>query len=462
MTRPVVLIYPRTEPNINPPLGLLYLATHLEQHNITVKVIDFTFHGFKDGLRRLDPYLYDSLLFGISSETLLIPKALRIAKYIKQQNKDAKILLGGCHVTAVPNTLEDPNLDYIINGEGEFTLLELVNSLINGKDYSNIEGIGYKRNGKVQINPKRELIQDLDSIPFPNRDLVDIRRYMRNAPGRASWSLPEPVATMVTSRGCPFQCTFCSSHLTFGRKVRRRSVDNVTDEIKFLQSKYGIKGILFHDDTFTVLKDWVIRFCDNILAEKIKFNWFCNGRINVIDEDMLIKMKKAGCVGLSYGVESGNQYVLNNIIKKGITLKQIEKVFRMTKKHGLISHGTFMFGNPGETLAQMKDTIKFAKRINPDVVHFSIAIPFPNTEMERMAKEYGKIIKANWETFDFSNNGVIFTKDFSPKDVIRIKKKAHRQFYFRPQFILNKLSRIRTFSDFKKLMNGFKMLINRV
>jgi radical SAM superfamily enzyme YgiQ (UPF0313 family) len=236
------------------------------------------------------------------------------------------------------------------------------------------------------MNGPRPLIQNLDALPFPARDLLPMDKYI---------PLPnqykrKPVANLMALRGCPYQCTFCSANAVFGCSLRMRSAQRVYDEIKQLVDTYGIREISFWDDTLTVNKKWLHELCDLIISNHLDITWSCYARVNTVDLDLLKKMKKAGCWNIFYGIESGNQELLDRI-KKGITLDQIRNAVKLTKKAGIEVRGSFMIALPGETPEMAHKTIDFAIELDPDYAQFSITTPYPGTELFEQAKQYGEL-----------------------------------------------------------------------
>ena len=333
----------------------------------------------------------------------------------------------------------------MVTGEGEHSFLEL----LFGKNPETIQGLGFKKNGKIIVNPTRETISDIDVFPFLPYDLLLMDKYY---PALGSYQRT-PSFGMITSRGCPGRCTYCKGSL-LGERIRFKSAEKIFKEIVFLQDNYGIRDITFYDDTFTSNKQRVRDFCNLILKNKLDLTWCCFSRVDTVDFDLLKEMKKAGCYQVLYGVESADPQILANI-KKRITLEKVEETVANTKKAGIEVRLSFMFGNPGETEETIKKTIQYAISLDPDLVSFNITTPYPGTEMFKWAKENNYLIHEDWSKYNFAKP-VMNLPTITSEKVLEYYKKAHRQFYFRPTYILKRLMKIRSVEDFKR---NFKPLL---
>ena len=261
---------------------------------------------------------------------------------------------------------------------------------------------------------------------------------------------------LFATRGCPGRCTYC--YRTFRGIVRKRSARSIINEIKILQRDYGIREVAFYDDTFTLFRDVVKEFCDIINREKIDITWSCFTRVDRVDEELLETMKKAGCHLILFGVESADEQILKNI-KKMISLGQVQEVVRLARKIGIETRASFMFGNQGETENTIKKTIDFAIKLDPDEVQFNIATPYPGTELFSWAKERGYIKSFNWDDYSMSNV-VLELPGLDRQKLQYYYNLAHRKFYFRPKIILRRLSKIRSWEQFKQELKGALALIN--
>lgn len=415
-----------------PPLGLLYIASYLLLNTRNeVEIIDaqnskFTINSLKEKIIKYRPHI-----IGIYVSTFNILDSIFVAKTIKQINSNIYISLGGPYLTVFPEeTIIFPEVDFVVVGEGEITFKELVDALENGGELSRIKGLIFKEEGKIIRNDPREFIKDLDKLPFPARHLVKSYNY------KSVFSGDKPITGIITSRGCHYKCIFCSrQHL--GELVRARSPENIIKEVKECLDM-GIEQIIFYDENFNFSKLRTLRICDMIMNENLNFKWQIKTRVDLIDENLLIKLKQAGCERIHYGAESANESVLK-ILKKGINTAQIKEALYLTKKIGIKTLFYFLIGSPTETKREIIETIKFAISLNPDYVHFSIATPFPGTELYAMGLEKA-IFNDYWREFaikphpDFRPR--FFVEKNTEKELAYLLKYAYRRFYFRPSYLL--------------------------
>jgi radical SAM superfamily enzyme YgiQ (UPF0313 family) len=297
-------------------------------------------------------------------------------------------------------------------GEYEMSLLDLVKALDKNTPLGKIKGIAYKEKGKVIINPRRENIEDLDKLPFPAWHLMPMDMYF------TPYSRTKTSIEVLTSRGCPFKCTYCvfPQLIYNSRKVRYRSAKSVVDEVEILLKKYKKEGIYFNDDTFTVNRNHVMGICGEIMKRKLKFRWGCFGRVDTVDREMLENMKRAGCVLIKYGVESGSQKILDRV-EKGYKISDIKKAFKLTKEIGIGTHGTFMIGLPGEDSSTIEETMELAKEIDADTILWALLTPFPGTALFDEAEKKGHIEEKNWEKYDGDNYVIMRTDSMSREEI---------------------------------------------
>lgn len=342
---------------------------------------------------------------------------------IKKNLPDTIIIIGGVLPTLVLDiAMKDKNVDYWIIGEGEFRLLNLLNELNKPTpDLSSIDGLAYYKDGVPKINPPKGYIEDLDSIPFADYGNIDFMDYSNRLIKYSLQLVPRkfPYAVTMTSRGCPYRCVFCSGPKYSGRKVRMRSAKNVLKEIDELYKK-GIREIVFLDDHFLFDRKRAIAIMEGLIKRNYDLFWkCCNLTIFRLDEELLDMMKKSGCYQITVSIESGNQYVVNNIIKKPIDLKKVPGILDMTKKKGFEVIANFVIGFPHETWEQIRDSISFAEKLNVDLVNFHIATPLPKTELMDICINEGYLPKdfiANLDKLGYSQ-GVISTKEFTPQEL---------------------------------------------
>jgi radical SAM superfamily enzyme YgiQ (UPF0313 family) len=435
-------VYGKMNPPDYPPMGLGYIGAVLEKQGHFVRIIDIEADKIK--ISSFVNHLYNYDIIGLTATTPTFKSAEFICKLAKENSK-AVTVLGGIHATIVPEECAKSKfIDYVVRGEGEETIVELVNGLDKNKDIKKINGISFKINGRIISTPHRDLIKDLDSIPFPARHLFNHQKY--NYPD----SLLNPAMPIITSRGCPHGCTYCCTKLIFSRRVRFRSAKNVVDEIEFLIKNYNVKEIHFWDDNFTLNKQRVFEIRDELKRRNIKLAFaFPNGlRVDQVDEEILKCLKEMGVYSMAFGVESGNQLILNNV-KKGTTISQIELAYALAKKIGFETWGFFMLGLPGETEETINETIKFAKKINPDIAKFHILKPFPGTEVFEQLKEKGLITNFNYSDYGIHTMPVHKLPCLSEDDLLKWSKIAYKKFYLRPSKIIQQILRIKSIERLK-------------
>lgn len=445
LIKPPVSLYPSKKglnlELITQSLGLAYIAAVLEQNKYPVAIIDAPAQGFyqKEIFKFIKNYQPD--VIGFTSITQEFPTAVRLAKKIRKIFPRLKIFIGGPHASAVPREVLKTNVfDFVIIGEGEITILKLIKELKKpSPNFTKIKGIGFKKGKKISLAPSRARIKNIDKIPFPARHLMPPLKAYKPTSG-AYKNLP--IGTIITSRGCPFKCTFCDRNI-FGNITRLRSPKNTVDEMEILVKKYKAKEIRVWDDTFNIKPERVIQICKLILKRKLSFTWTCLCRVNFINKKMLSFMKKAGCWQISYGIESGNQEILNRI-QKAATLSMTRKAVSQTKKAGIEVKGFFIIGLPDDTPKTIQQTINFAKSLPLDIAAFSILIPFPGTKIYKDALKTGELKKISYKNYIpcEARKLAFIPKGLSERQIIDFQKKAYKQFYFRPKIILKEIFKI--------------------
>ena len=442
-----------------PPLGLASIGAYARHNGYSVKIIDCNIvsssvESFQDFFEKNYAEKYSDIrVIGITSVTCTIKKAYKIAKICKEIYPDAIIVFGGVHATFVTDEVINNNfIDIISLGESEHTFKEI----LDAKNPLKIDGIVFKKKTKrgynIIRNKNRDRIVDLDSLPMPAYDLLPIEKYR---PAKGTYKRL-PAMSMMTSRGCPGRCTFCSK--TMGNRLVFKSAEKIFDEIMYLIENYGIRQILFYDDTFTVYKKNVEKLCDMILENNVDISWTCFARVDFIDPDMLSKMKTAGCHQIMYGVENVDETVLKNINKK-INIPQVVNVVRWTKKAGIECRLSFMVGNPGDNEQIIRKNIKFVNKINPDLLVVNITTPFPGTAMFKWAKERNLILTYDWDDYTLAKP-VMRLENLSAEQIKDLYKLMYRSFYFRPSFIIKRLLSIRSLDDASILLGGSTALLS--
>lgn len=430
-------LYGRYKPAANesvnmPPLGLTYVAAYLKNKGYTdIRILDSEVSGYS--IEKVVEYYPD--VIGITCVSANFEAAGKIALEIKK-NLKIPVILGGAHVSVAPVQAMKAcsSFDYGVIGEGEITTGELLDAIFSGAPLHNIKGIIYRENGEIVTNVPREPIKDIDSLPFPERSLLNNSKYTFSVPGEGII----PLAIASTSRGCPFNCVFCASKTIWGQNVRFRSKENVLAEIEEIVNKFGIKYIVFSDDTFTLNRKRVINICEEITKRKLKFKWQMMTRADAFDRELLLLMKKAGLVRMSIGIESGDPEILKKI-KKKVTLQEIKNAYEITSRAKIETRGSIMLGHPWETKKTAIRTLRFARKLKGcKQMYINIATPYPGTEFYDMAKrgEGGiKLLTEKLSDFRRHGNSVIDVNDLKRKDLIRLQKIGYWMFYMTPSRI---------------------------
>ncbi|MBU2472863.1 MAG: radical SAM protein [Patescibacteria group bacterium] len=446
----------KKERGYDPPLGILYLAGYLEKNsNHQVSVIDAQVEklSYSQLTQRIEESSPD--VVGITAMTFTLIDVIKVIELVKKIDSRIKIILGGPHAHIYPKeTLDIPGVDFVVLGEGEKPLLELLENIENPEELKNMKNIAFKDGDQIIVSECQDYNQNLDELPFPAMHLTPYKKY---------WSIlsgDKVITTMFTSRGCPYRCTFCDRP-NMGKLFRARSSKNVVDEIEE-RLKMGIEEIFIYDDTFTVNKQRVIDICDEIIKRNLKFSWDIRARVDTVNQEILEKLKQAGCARIHYGVESGTEKILK-VLNKGIHLDQVKEVFSLTKKIGISTFAYFIIGCPTETKEDILQTIKFAKKLDTDFVQITLLTPFPATKIYNDALEQGIIKEDYWLEFaknprpDFKTK--YWTEELSNQELFKFINYAYKQFYLRPNFILKTLKEITSFNDFvRKAKAGFKII----
>jgi len=435
------------------PLGTLYVASSLLKAGHDVRFMNGAFMTHSEILSNLSEYKPEFI--GIYSTTFGWKKALQTASDIKKTLGDVFITVGGPYPIAMQERclMDSEFIDAVVTGEGELTVVEMLKRLSHGKGLEGVEGVVFRNGSEIVKNPPRPLISDLDSLPFPARELLgDANKYI---PPPATYRR-KPVAVIITSRGCNRRCLFCFQ-IDKERKIgiRYRSIQNVIEEIE-LCLKQGYREIKFIDDTLAANYDRAMQLTQEIRARRLDFTWFASACVNQVDRPLLKAFKEAGCWAILFGAESGVQKNLN-ALRKGITLKQTREAVKAAKEAGLKVITPFIFGIPGETFEEGLRTIEFACELNPDIANFHALTPFPGTELYDNVERYGNISS---ELTDFTYQGVAFIPHTMRRDEIaRLRQIAFRRFYSRPSFILRRILGLRNIHDVKAALRGLKSLL---
>jgi radical SAM superfamily enzyme YgiQ (UPF0313 family) len=444
----------RGDPELIYPMVPASTITLLKNTGYEVAYIDAILERMcvDDFLLQLGLSKPDLIIF--ETKTPIVKENWRVCKIIKKKFPGTKLAVCGDHVSVLPEeTMQNSPVDYVIRGgDFDFSTLRLVEHITKKSPIP--KGIYYRENGQIKNTSDYELINDLDSLPFIDREIIPWHRY------HEAWRLKNKFFYLMASRGCPYSCTFCSwPQMLYKGKVRYRKVEKVVEELRMLIERHGAEEIFFDDDTFTCNKTWVRKFCETIIENKIKILWSCNGRVDNVDFEMLSLMKAAGCRLIKFGIESASQVTLDKI-KKGYTIEQIKNAFKDSKKVGILTHGTVMLGYPWETRKDIMDTIEFVKTLNVDQAQFSIPITYPGTELFEEAKKNGwlRFPEGEWEKYDMSAP-TLTNKEMSSDELLALCASAWKTVYFSPRFLLNRLSKIRGLNDIKLAFRGLRTVL---
>jgi len=454
------------EDTIYPPVGLLYLAAVLERNGFSARVLDanvlkLSNHEVLKRIKKVKPEIV-----GISANVVLARAAKELAVMVKKKFPEIFIVMGGPIVSALPEDFLAV-CDTVVLHEGEETFLELVERYHCQKKrsifslFGSIPGIAFKSKGKIFFTKPRNFINNLDDIPFPAYHLLEPDLGFYSSKSRAR---KIPVAPILTSRGCPFNCIYCNKSI-FGHIFRARTPESVFGEIEYLVTKYGIRQIDILDDNFTLNQARAEKILDLIIKTKFDLALNCqNGiRADKLTSKLIKKMKQAGIFKVGIGIESGDPRILK-IIKKDLNLKDVRKAIKDFRKIGIIVHGYFMLGLPGDTEHSMQKTIDFAKNVNPQVANFAIAIPFPGAELYSLIEKKGKFLVdiRRGISSGFFGSQVFYEIDEAKKETVCLfYRKAIREFYFRPQKILDIAMSIHSFPEFAwSFRSGLSLILS--
>ncbi len=415
--------------NEYPPIGLLYLASVAREGGYTVDFFDTGVQNNKN--ISLEDYVIksDPNVCALSLYTTNILRAFDIIQWVKAKSPKCKVIIGGHHATALPErTMEEcPGIDYLVYGEGEKTFVELLNAIDKNCSIHEIKGIFYRADNSIRSTEPRKYIEDLDSIPFPAFDLIKDFNYLYD-----TFVQGRRVATMVSSRGCPYKCVFCNRSV-FKSKYRRRSPGNVVAEMKYQIEKFGVDEIYFMDDLFAIQREWLDEFYRELDKNNIRIPWKCLGRVDALSKEDFIKMRTHGCYIIQFGVESGNDEILRDI-KKNITTDQARRAFNEAREAGIYTYGFFIFGHRKDNYSSVKHTLKFAQELNPSFISFFLLVPFPGTEVysDLNSKE-----KYDWERIKYYHFGTlpISICKIAPRDLVLFADQAFSEFYGRTRYL---------------------------
>lgn len=419
-----------------PSLGLAYISAVIEEEGYHVSIIDAEINDYSEDEVMRELLGLRPEVVGFQTFYNTIGSCLRLAEKIKQYDRNISIVFGGIQATLFPEeALRNHNVDYVVIGEGEVVFKNLLNHLSSGEEVARVKGIAFRDDDAIINNPCEANIMNLDSLPLPARHLFPMALYRSSANLRGKRNLH-----LMSSRGCPFSCAFCESHMTFGKTNRFHSAERVIQELTILRDNYGADAIQFYDESFTLNKERIYKLCDEMIRCEINLPWSCFTRVNLIDMDLLRAMKAAGCYQIFFGVESGSPRLLK-LINKLHTREQVRDAFKLVNKAKIQSTASFILALPTETRDDVRETIEFAKEINPTFANFLLFCPFTGTDIYDISMKNGTILEndpSKWSNFN-EKQVVYLPHGRNKEEVLRSVKEAYREFYLRPQYYLNLL-----------------------
>jgi anaerobic magnesium-protoporphyrin IX monomethyl ester cyclase len=439
-----------------PPLGLCYLGAELLEKGHNVKIVDCAAEniGVQEVIAEMEKY--SPAVVGVTSATVSYIAGKSVLEAVKKAHPNIVTILGGAHISAIPlEAMKDCSAaDIGVVGEGEQTLLEIVSRIESHQSLDTVEGTVARVNGDVIQNPARKA-PNLDEMPFPARHLLKDLRMYSHTPFRGA----RFTTTMITSRGCPFNCGYCDQSV-FGRRWRAHSADYVLKELQSLKEEYGVEFISFEDDNFLLSKKRTVEICRKIIDANLNLGWSCLGRANEVDDEVLALMKKAGCRTVYIGVESGSPRILE-LIEKKLSIEDTARGIRLIKKHGMSVTGSFILGLPTESKEEMDMTVKLALSLPLDGVTFFIFTPYPNTPIRELAKSHG-FVSEDWRHYS-GHPGVLpfIPAGMKEKDLLDYQAAAYRKFLMRPRYLSKHLGLFLNRNSFGNAARFVKALIYR-
>ena len=420
----VTLVYPYFRPANDdsifrfPPLGLGYIAAYLKNQGISVQLVDCTFMNRKEALKKIK--CSRPKIIGIQVMFSMKEAALEIAQLVKE---DCEFLVAGGPLPTSNPTDFFPSFDAVVIGEGEQTMLELVHTVQEGTSLMNVRGIAFKEEGRMSVTPPRSFIRDLDSVPFPSRETFDNQAYKDYYSRKFGYT----TTSIITSRGCPFKCDFCSRPV-FGNRFRSRTAGNIAEEVEAIR-RLGYDRVWFADDCFTLDRKRLLSICNELLSRHINIGWECLSRVDTVDSEVAEKMKQAGCIRVFFGIESGNDSVLR-IMKKQANTKQAKDAVHTFKKAGIQVGAFFILGYPGENDKTVLDTVNFASSLPLDYLSFTLPYPIPGTPLFDKVKD--RMTLDDWKEpkkFHLIKHKLLFRSRFSENKLKFAIFKGMTQFY---------------------------------
>ena len=429
-----------------PPLGLSYVAASLEKAGFQVEMLDnYMLNKSIEEVKQLVKGLNPAIV-GITCGSATYRRCLETANAVKETLPSCTVVVGGWHAAYMPDSLlQQPDVDYVVMGEGERTMVELTHHILKAdkwKALAEIAGVGYRQNGSFVKN-KLQFISDMDEIPFPARHLLPMRLYDRTI----EFLKAKPADVMSIARGCPFSCAFCETKKLWGNTCRMFSPARVLNEIRHMVEKFGTRGIYFINDNFTIKKKQTEQLCDLLKNSGLNLEWVCDTRVDLVNRELLERMKNAGCKAIWFGVESGSQRILKRI-NRTITLEQTENAFRLCKQVGIKVACSFMLGFPDETLDDLEATRKFADKLDPDWCQFNVFIAYPDSSLYQELLQTGAynrldefLLTVKTDKFDYSS-------------LMAIQRRFFREHNGAPNRVLRRMRREGVFSFVRRRLSS--------
>jgi anaerobic magnesium-protoporphyrin IX monomethyl ester cyclase len=403
----------------NLPIGLAYLAAVLEKAGYELALIDCPALEINHKILGAKLASFKPDVVGITSVTPIAQSTLLAARVAKETCPNAPVVLGGPHATFMDRQIlsEHPDVDIIVRGEGEHTILDLLQNFFGSGDLQSVSGISFKKNGQIVRTPNRPFIQNLDELPRPAYHYFALSKYQ---------FFGKRILPILTSRGCPFQCSYCVSSRMAGKIFRARDPNNVVDELEWLKDKHKADAFTFYDDAFTYDQKRAIKICEEIKKRNIRVPWDCQTRADQVSREVLVKMRDAGCQLVSFGVESGCQRILDAVNKR-TTIEQNEKAVKLAKEVGLFVAISVIIGYPGETRDTLKQTFDFIRRTKPDYVYLCLPTPYPGTALRSALEDLGWAISSDWSRYDLQLP--VFENPSLSVDLVKERREFYNHFY---------------------------------
>ncbi len=452
--------------NPQPGIGFAYIAAVLRENGYGVKVVDAYVNGYglTDIMDIIKQYVPD--VVGISVLTPSAEVVYEIARNMRKEYTQIKIVMGNMHASLFADEILSKNYaDFIVHREGERTMLNLVETIEKSKNIQNVNGISFRKDGVTVENTLGSHIEDLDSLPFPAWDLFPLDKYSTDPRTEVKKDFVE--MQILATRGCPNQCTFCSSRTerSLGRKKKKRDPKLVVDEMVYMHKRYGSKVFSFMDLAFPMVRQHAVDLCNEIIKRGLngKLKWVTECRVKPLDQELLCLLKEAGCERLCFGIEAGNNNTLKRL-KKNFSTDDVKKAVKMAHNAGLEIDGMFMIGLPGETEEMIKETIYFAIKLNVRYAIFNLFVPYPGCDLWDELNKQNKIIFEKWSEFTSyptysGGKPVYIPDDLTHEQLVNLQRYAMRKFYLRPKFVYHELKRLKL-SKIKEYYYGLKALIS--